>query len=73
MQVMVMAQIETKCGNYDKAIDLIEYLLSLNSGYTVNDFKLDPLLKPLHNIPKFTALMQKYALPADLSDAVKSG
>jgi len=70
---MVMAQIETKCGNYDKAVDLIEYLLSLKSIFTVNDFKLDPLLKPLRDIPKFKALMEKYALPDDLSNAVASG
>lgn len=70
---MVMAQIETKCGNYDRAIDLIENLLSLESSFTVNDFELDPLLEPLRDIPKFKALMEKYALPVDLSNTVESG
>lgn len=63
---MVMAEIYTKCGDYDKAIELIEYLLSLESSYTVNDFKMDPLLKPLQDMLEFTALMEKYALPEDL-------
>lgn len=58
-----MAEIYTKCGDYDKAIEVINYLLSLESNFTVNDFKLDPLLKPLYEIPEFQALMEKYALP----------
>jgi hypothetical protein len=66
MQVMVMAQIYTNCGKYEKAIGLIEYLLSLESSYTVNDFKMDPMLKPLRGVPEFKALMEKYALPEDL-------
>ena len=59
---MVMAEIYTKCGNYSKAIDIVEYLLSLESNYTINDIKLNPLLKPLIDIPEFQALMDKYAL-----------
>lgn len=63
---MVMAQIYTKCGKYDKAMGLIDYLLSLETTFTANDIKMDPFLKPLQDSPEFRALMEKYALPADL-------
>ena len=62
---MVMAQIYAKCGRYDEAIDKIEYLLSLEGNFTVNDFKLDKNFDPLRNIPKFQALMEKYKYNPD--------
>lgn len=57
---MVMAQIYTKCGSYNEAIDIIEYLLSLETTFTVNDFRMNPLLKPLGEDSRFQAIMQKY-------------
>jgi len=63
---MVMAQIYTKCGNYDGAIEIIDYLLSLETTFTVNDFKMDPQFNPLHDVPEFQALMEKYALPVEI-------
>jgi hypothetical protein len=63
---MVMATIYTTCGRYDEAIAEIEYILSLKSNLTVNDFKLNRLYKPLRGKPEFQALMKKYALTANL-------
>jgi len=59
---MVMAQVYTKCGYYNEAMEILEYLLSLETTFTVNDFKMDPLLKPLREKPRFQAIMQKYDL-----------
>jgi len=58
---MVMAQIYVKCGEHDKALDKLEELLSLETGFTVNDFKLNKSLAPLHNLPRYQQMMQKYA------------
>lgn len=63
---MVMAQIYTMCGEFDEAIEEIEYLLSQESNYTVNDFKIDDTFDPLRDMPEFQALMTKYALPSNL-------
>jgi hypothetical protein len=51
---------------HDEAIAEIDYLLSLEGNFTVNDFKMDRQFDPLREIPEFQALMQKYALPLDL-------
>lgn len=63
---MVMAQIYTICGRYDEALEQIDYLLSQESDYTVNAFKLDKTFDPLRDMPKFQALMSKYALRPNL-------
>jgi hypothetical protein len=57
---MVMAQIDVLSGAYDSAIDELEYLLSLQSWWTTTYMKADPLLEPLHELPKFKAMIQKY-------------
>lgn len=57
---MVMAQIYVKCGEYDKALDKLEELLSLQTPYTVNDFKLFKELAPLRDLPRYRQMMQKY-------------
>lgn len=58
---MVMIQIYIACGQYDAAFDEMEYLLSLKSSYTTNDFKLRPEFEILHDHPRFKELMAKYA------------
>jgi hypothetical protein len=59
---MVMAQIDVLSGAYDDAIDELESLLVLQSWYTTTYMEADPLLKPLRKLPRFKALMEKYAL-----------
>jgi hypothetical protein len=63
---MVMILAYTSCGMYDEAIAEIDYLLSLESHYTVNDFQLWRRFDSLRELPEFQALMEKYALPANL-------
>lgn len=63
---MVMARIYTRCGMYEDAMVEIDYLLSLETDYTINDFKLDRDFEPLRKIPEFQSLVEKYALPLEL-------
>lgn len=65
-----MAEIFVTCGEYDEAISEIDYILSLETDFTVNDFKTDPQLDPLREMPEFKALMEKYELPSGLDSAV---
>jgi len=57
---MVMANIYARCGDYDKALDELEELLSQQTNYTVNDFKLNSELEPLRKLPRYQEMMQKY-------------
>jgi tetratricopeptide (TPR) repeat protein len=57
---MVMAIIYAKCGDYDKALDELEELLSQQTPYTVNDFKLNRELEPLRKLPRYQKLLEKY-------------
>jgi serine/threonine protein kinase/tetratricopeptide (TPR) repeat protein len=47
-------------GDYDKAITLLDNLLSVPSEVTVALLKLYPLFDPLRDHPRFQALMDKY-------------
>ena len=57
---MVMASIYTKAGRYDDALDELEYLLSIPSPFTAKLLTIAPDLAPLHNHPRFQALIEKY-------------
>ena len=61
---MVMAIIYVKCGDYDKALDELEELLSQQTPYTVNDFKLNRELEPLRKLPRYLEMMRKYSTPS---------
>jgi tetratricopeptide (TPR) repeat protein len=58
---MVMAIIYVKCGQYDKALDELEELLSQQTPYTVNDFKMNRELEPLRKLPRYQEMIRKYA------------
>jgi hypothetical protein len=58
---MVMASIYVECGEYDKAIDELEVLLSEQTPFTVNDFKLNPDLEPLRKLPRYQEMIKKYS------------
>jgi hypothetical protein len=47
---------------YDAALGEIEYLLALESNFTIYDFSRYPVWKPLWKLPKFQKLMKRYAL-----------
>lgn len=58
---MVMAFIYVKCGRYEQALDELEVLLSEQTPYTVNDFKLNRELDPLRKLPRYQEMVRKYA------------
>jgi serine/threonine-protein kinase len=47
-------------GEYDKAFDQIEYLLSIPGELSVPLLKLDPVWAPLRGLPRFHKLVEKY-------------
>ena len=58
---MVMAQIYTIVGEYELAIDELEYSLSIPSWCSAEYLKADPIYDPLENIPRFKELLRKYS------------
>ena len=57
---MVMATIYTIVGEYDLAIDELEYVLSIPGWCSSNYLRADPIFEPLMDIPRFKALLKKY-------------
>jgi TolB-like protein/Flp pilus assembly protein TadD len=57
----VLAQIYAWTGEYDQAFGLLDHLLVVPNGITVQTLKLDPVWDPLRKDPRFQALIDKYA------------
>ena len=57
---MVMAYIYTIVGEYDKALEKFELLLSIPCLASTAWLKSDPLLTPLHELPRFNTLIKRY-------------
>jgi len=55
-----LAKIYTRVGEVDKALGLIEELLSIPSELSVGELRLDPVWDPLRDNPRFQALLEKY-------------
>jgi hypothetical protein len=47
-------------GDYDAAIDELDYLLSIPSSVSVPQLQLHPMWDPLRDHPRFQALLAKY-------------
>ena len=47
-------------GEYDKALDIADGLLSRPSQLTVALVKIDPILDPIRQTPRYVALLKKY-------------
>ena len=56
-----LALIYTLAGEYDKAIDQLEYLLKIPSWISVPYIKIIPGFNSLNDKPKFRALLKKYS------------
>jgi hypothetical protein len=57
---MVMATIYTIVGEYEKAIDELELVLSMPSWCSAEYLMADPIFAPLNENPRFIALIGKY-------------
>jgi len=55
-----LAIVYTMVGESDAAIDILDRLLAIPSGTSVNMLKLDPTWSPLRKLPRFQKLMEKY-------------
>jgi non-specific serine/threonine protein kinase len=55
-----LAKIYTMVGEYDLATDKLEYLLSIPGELSVPYIKLDPVWRPLLEIPRFQKILEQY-------------
>ena len=53
-----LAEIYTIVGDYDAAIDKLEYLLEIPAGVYIGELKVDPVWDPLRNHPRFQRLLE---------------
>ena len=56
-----VAQVYAVLGEKDRAIELLDGLLSRPSGMTVQILKVNPMWDPLRDDPNFQALLTKYS------------
>jgi TolB-like protein len=59
-QEIELAKIYTRIGEANKALDLIDELLSIPCDLSVGLLRLDPVWDPLRDDPRFQALLEKY-------------
>ena len=55
-----LAYIYLMVGEYDKALNEIELLLSIPYFFTTCDLKLNPFWDPMRDHPRFQELIEKY-------------
>ena len=55
-----LAKIYARVGETDKALDLIEEVLSIPCEFSVGLLRLDPVWDPLRDHPRFRALLEEY-------------
>ncbi|MGD2246060.1 MAG: protein kinase [Candidatus Aminicenantes bacterium] len=60
-QVETLARIFVKVGDYEAALDKIEYLLSIPSWLSVPMLRLDPDWDPLRTHPRFQKLLKQHS------------
>jgi tetratricopeptide (TPR) repeat protein len=58
LPIEFLANIYVMVGDYDAALDQIQYLLSVPGRLSINILKLDPAWKDLHNHPRFKKLLE---------------
>jgi serine/threonine protein kinase/Flp pilus assembly protein TadD len=55
-----LAEILTILGEYDAAIEKLDYLLEIPAGVHIGDLKVEPVWAPLRDHPRFQKLLKKY-------------
>ena len=58
-RVQDLARIYTMVGDYDAAIDRLEYLLSIPGRISISLLRIDPTWDPLRSHPRFQALLER--------------
>jgi len=58
-RVKDLAQVYVMVGEYDKALDNIEYLLSIPGELSIPLLKIDPVWAPLDSHPRFQKLLKR--------------
>jgi len=61
--VVILADIFIIVGEYDKAIEQLEYLMSIPAGQdlSLNSLKLNQIHDPLRDLPRFKRLIERYS------------
>lgn len=59
--IMFMAEIHTKLGEYDQALDEIEEALSVPSPFSTKLLALEPTWDPLRSHPRYKQIIAKYS------------
>jgi serine/threonine protein kinase/tetratricopeptide (TPR) repeat protein len=59
--ILNMADIHTKLGAYDKALDKIEQLLSIPFSFSTKVLELEPSWDPLRSHPRYKQIVEKYS------------
>ena len=55
-----LTRIYVMVGEYEDAIDPLEYLLSIPAELSIPSLRVDPTWDPLRDHPRFQALLEKY-------------
>jgi tetratricopeptide (TPR) repeat protein len=58
-RVQDLARVYVMVREYDKALDKIEYLLSIPGELSIPLLKIDPVWAPLHSLPRFQKLLKR--------------
>jgi tetratricopeptide (TPR) repeat protein len=56
-----LALIYTLVGEYDRALDVAERLLSMPALFSVHTVRLDPMFDPLRDHPRYAKIIEKYS------------
>ncbi len=59
-----VAEVYANLGDNDRAIEILDRLLSRPSGVTAQTLKINPIWDPLRSDPRFQGLIDKYGAKA---------
>jgi serine/threonine protein kinase/Tfp pilus assembly protein PilF len=61
--VLQLIRILVIVGEYDDALDKLEYLMSIEAGriVSISSLRFEPVFDPLRNLPRFKRLLEKYS------------